>query len=62
MNSINSFDHNQLNMDSTSEQSHTDKKEIDEDTLSLNSERSNSQGFINEPLSQWPAWSVVQRE
>jgi hypothetical protein len=32
------------------------KRDDDEDTLSLNSD--NSQGFINEPVGNWPAWSV----
>lgn len=32
------------------------KQQEDEDTLSLDSER--SQGFINEPVNSWPAWTV----
>lgn len=32
------------------------RSEDDEDTLSLDSEK--SQGFINEQVGNWPAWSV----
>lgn len=34
------------------------RTEDDEDTLSLDSEK--SQGYINEPVNSWPAWSVDQ--
>lgn len=34
------------------------RSEDDEDTLSLDSEK--SVGFINEPVNNWPAWSMGQ--
>ena len=38
------------------EDSFIKRSEDDEDTLSLDSEK--SQGFINEPVNGWPAWTV----
>ena len=43
--------HNQMPQNSQAKRS-----DDDQDTLSLDSEK--SQGFINQPLNSWPAWSV----
>lgn len=48
------YGHNPMNNGS---QQLSSEKGDEEDTLSLNSEKSD-QGFINEPLNQWPSWTV----
>lgn len=58
MSQWNNLQQNQNNFSNqtNNQQGFQKKSEEDEDTLSLDSER--SQGFINEPVNAWPAWTI----